>query len=173
MSREINFEYQQFLNKFYGVDKLSLKTWIDKKFAEYFYRSLDEISIDKDMAIPRDSTQKELIEDSVCSICLGIVRLPGKMCNNCSKLFCELCIEKIGGHNGYGGQVVNNQVFDITCPCCKVKTKKSNLNFPIFMKNQIVNFEFKCKKKNCRGKRLPEEENKFALNNVNNVEKKP
>ena len=98
MSREINFEYQEFLNKFYGVDKISLKTWIDKKFSEYFFRGIDEISIDKDMAIPRDNTQKELIEDSVCSICLGIVRLPGKMCNHCSKLFCEICVEKIGGH---------------------------------------------------------------------------
>ena len=56
VSREINFEYQEFLNKFYGVDKISLKTWIDKRFAEYFFRSIDEISIDKDMAIPRDST---------------------------------------------------------------------------------------------------------------------
>jgi hypothetical protein len=86
------------------------------------------------MAIPKDSTQKELIEDSVCSICLGIVRLPGKMCNHCSKLFCEICVEKIGALN-IGGQVGHHQVFDITCPCCKVKTKKSSLVFPIFMKN--------------------------------------
>ena len=49
------------------------------------------------MVVIKDHTQRELIEDAVCAICLGIVRLPGKMCNNCSKLFCVICVKKISG----------------------------------------------------------------------------
>jgi len=98
VKKEINFEYQQFLNNFYKVDKASIKKWLDEKFSHYFYRQLGEICVDKDQAVPRDQTQKELIEDSLCSICLGIVRLPGKMCNNCSKVFCEICVSKISGY---------------------------------------------------------------------------
>ena len=48
VSREINFEYQEFLNKFYGVDKETLKKWISQNFSNYFFRQLDEICLDLD-----------------------------------------------------------------------------------------------------------------------------
>ena len=95
--REINFEYQEFLNKFYKLDKQSLKKWLDQNYGEYFCRKIDETTLDKDMIIIKDSTQRELVEDCVCAICLGIVRLPAKMCNHCSKIFCEMCVNKISG----------------------------------------------------------------------------
>ena len=38
VKKEINFEYQQFLNNFYKVDKASIKKWLDEKFSHYFYR---------------------------------------------------------------------------------------------------------------------------------------
>ena len=48
VSREINFEYQEFLNKFYGVDKETLKKWLSNNFKNYFFRQLDEICLDFD-----------------------------------------------------------------------------------------------------------------------------
>ena len=48
VSREINFEYQEFLNQYFKVDKESIKNWIDENFSHYFVKQLDEICIDKD-----------------------------------------------------------------------------------------------------------------------------
>jgi hypothetical protein len=108
------------------------------------------------MVIVKDATQKDLIEDSICCICLGVVRLPGKMCNHCSKIFCEICVGKISGYAG--GNIVNAAnpnvlSTEIRCPCCKLRTQWTNLKFPIFLKNQIEQFEFRCKKKNCNIKK--------------------
>lgn len=105
----MNFEYQQFLQKFYKVDKENVKIWINENFSQYFFRKLDEITVDKDLIVVKDMTQQELIEESICSICLGIVRLPGKMCNRCSKIFCEICVDKISGmpYNNHGQDIVN------------------------------------------------------------------
>lgn len=156
--REINFEYQEFLNKFYKTDKGSIKKWMNEQYGDYFNRKLEEVTLDKDMIIVKDQTQKELIEDAVCSICLGVVRLPAKMCNHCSKIFCQICVSKINGMAGLidNAQVDANNIMmieqdqEIKCPCCKKRTQWGQLSFPRFMKNQIENFEFKCKKKNCK-----------------------
>lgn len=122
---------------------MSLKKWIDDNYGDYFNRKLEEVTLDKDMIIVKDNTQKELIEDSVCSICLGVVRLPAKMCNFCSKIFCELCVNKINGNVGIPNNVPQDQNnimnfdqgHDIQCPCCKKRTNWSQLSFPRFMKN--------------------------------------
>ena len=57
VNKEMNFEYQEFLFKFYGVDKESLKMWMNQKFRQYFYKNLDEICVDKDQAVIKDLTQ--------------------------------------------------------------------------------------------------------------------
>ena len=43
--------------------------------------NIHETVIDTNFLIIQDQTQKELIDDLKCCICLGLVRLPATMCN--------------------------------------------------------------------------------------------
>lgn len=52
----MNFEYQQFLQKFYKVDKENVKIWINDNFSQYFNRKLEEITLDKDQIVVKDQT---------------------------------------------------------------------------------------------------------------------
>lgn len=54
-------------------------------------------TIHEEAIVYKDETNMEIIKDLVCVICLGVARLPGKICKTCEHVYCGPCFDILRG----------------------------------------------------------------------------
>ena len=82
MSSDFEYAKRKLVYKFLYLDTKQIEN-----YKEAYLKPLDHISLDRESMIAEnvDEKTKQALDDSLCTICLGIVKLPAVVCNDYEK----------------------------------------------------------------------------------------
>ena len=116
IAQQIASEQEQLKNCF-NIDYIELEQIVNSWDLERASQeNTPDTVIDQNYIVVTDQTQKELIEDLKCSICLGLVRMPATMCGSCDKVFCKSCMQE---YKSSQHDLSQSSFGGVPCPMCK------------------------------------------------------